>query len=115
MSRIYTSADVYFDVNFNSALAYEQNKFSGYMDLMITEQMPDTDLHYRETGSSMIFAQHHTRDTMQFAKPHTDMLHEDSWTILNDNGQTLEDIKDYYIVDDDNVQLYIKFVGHDPI
>jgi hypothetical protein len=115
MGRIYTSADVYFDENFNSTLVYEQNKFSGYVDIMITQPMPDTDLPHHETGSSMIFAKQHTRDTIQFAKPHNDMLHEDAWNILHDNGKLLEEINDYYIVDDDNVQLYVKFVGQDPI
>jgi hypothetical protein len=67
-------------------LAYEQNKFSGYMDNRITQPMPDTDLPYHETGSSMLFAKQHTRDTIQFAKPHTEMLHEDALNILNDNG-----------------------------
>jgi hypothetical protein len=43
------------------------------------------------------------------------MLHEDAWNILHDNGKLLEEINDYYIVDDDNVQLYVKFVGQDPI
>jgi hypothetical protein len=115
MGRIYTSADVCFDENFNSTLAYEQNKFSGYMDIMITQPMPDTDLPYHETGSSMLFAKQHTRDTIQFAKPHTDMPNDDAWNIPDNNGPLLEEIKDYYIVDDDNVQLYVKFVGQDPI
>jgi hypothetical protein len=43
------------------------------------------------------------------------MLHEDAWNILHDNGKLLEEINDYYIVDDDNVQLYVKLVGQDPI
>jgi hypothetical protein len=66
MGRMYTSADVYSDEHFNSTLAYEQNKFSDYMDIMITQPMPDTDLPYHETGSSMIFAKQHTRyDTVR--------------------------------------------------
>jgi hypothetical protein len=55
MGKIYTSADVYFDGNFNSTLLYEQNKFSGYIDLTITEPMPDTDLPYYQTGSLITF------------------------------------------------------------
>jgi hypothetical protein len=59
MGRIYTSADVYFDENFYST-DYEQNKFSGYLDLTITEPMPDTDLPHYQTGSSITFARKHT-------------------------------------------------------
>jgi hypothetical protein len=80
---------------------------------MITQPMPDKDLPYHETGSSMLFAKQHTRDTIQFAKPHTDLYNDDAWNILDNDGPLLEEIKDYYIVDDDNVQLYIKFVGQD--
>jgi hypothetical protein len=73
MGKIYTSADVYFDENFNSTLAYEQNIFSGYIDLTITEPMPDTDVPYYQTGSSITFGRKHTPGTMQFAQPHTEL------------------------------------------
>ncbi len=54
--RIYNSADVYFDEDFNSTLAYETNKFSGYIDVTITDPMPDTDLPTHHTGNPLMFA-----------------------------------------------------------
>jgi hypothetical protein len=53
-----------------------------------------------------IFAKQHIRDTMQFAKPHTDIFYDNALNIFDDIGQLLEEIKDYYIVDDDNIQRY---------
>jgi hypothetical protein len=111
MGKIYTSADVYFDENFNSTLAYEQNKFSGYTNLTITEPMPDTDLPYYQTGSAISFGRKHTPGTMQFAQPHTELLFDDALKMFDGNKRVVEEIKDYYIVDDDKVQLYVKFLG----
>jgi hypothetical protein len=41
------------------------------------------------------------------------LLCEDALNIFDDNGQLLEEIKDYYNVGDDNIQLYTKFVGQE--
>jgi hypothetical protein len=56
MGKIYNSTDLYFDEDFNSTLAYESNKFSGYLDMVITEAMPDMDLPTHQTGNPLMFA-----------------------------------------------------------
>jgi hypothetical protein len=41
--EIYNSVAVYLDEDFNSTLTYENNQFSGYLDVTITDPIPDTD------------------------------------------------------------------------
>jgi hypothetical protein len=48
---------------------------------------------------------------MQFAQPHTELLFDDALKMFDRNKRVVEEIKDYYIVDDDKVQLYVKFLG----
>jgi hypothetical protein len=76
-----------------------------------TEPMPDTDLPYYQTGSSITFGRKHTRGTLQFAQPHTELLFDDALKMFDGNKRVVEEIKDYYIVDDDKVQPYVKFLG----
>jgi len=66
--KIYNTLDVYFDENFNSTLAHEPNKFTGYLDVTITDPMPDTDLPTFRTGNPYIFAQQHSPGFMRFAQ-----------------------------------------------
>jgi hypothetical protein len=73
--------------------------------------MPDTDLPYYQTGSSITFARKHTPGTMQFAQPYNELLFEDAWNLLDDNKRVVEEIKDCYIMDDDKLHLYVKFLG----
>jgi hypothetical protein len=64
MGKVYTSNDVYFDEEFNSTIACRPNKFSGYIDLMITETMPDTDLPLYQTGDSFDFIKEESEDEL---------------------------------------------------
>jgi hypothetical protein len=48
--RIYHTRDCYFDENYESTLAYKENKFSGYMHLHVTEPFRDTDLPFHRVG-----------------------------------------------------------------
>jgi hypothetical protein len=48
--KIYHTRDCIFDENFNSTLAYGDNKFSGYLKMMITDGQPDFDLPFYQVG-----------------------------------------------------------------
>jgi hypothetical protein len=49
--RIYHTRDCYFDENYESTLAYKENKFSGYMHLHITKPFPDMDLPFHRVDT----------------------------------------------------------------
>jgi hypothetical protein len=74
--------------------------------------MPDTDLPYYQAGSSITFGRKHTPGTMQFGQPHTELLFEDALKLFDGNKGVAEETKDfYYIIDGDEVQLYVKVLG----
>jgi hypothetical protein len=77
MGRIYNSTDVYFDEDFNSTLAYESNKFSGYLDMAITEAMPDMDLPTHQTGNPLMFAKNHPPGHIQFAQAYVEEMYDE--------------------------------------
>jgi hypothetical protein len=54
--KIYNSTDVYSDEDLNSFQAYDNNQFFGYIDITITNAMPDTYLPAHHTGSPLQFA-----------------------------------------------------------
>ena len=69
--QVYTSNDVYFDEDFHSTIALRPNQFSGYMDLAVTEAMPDVDLPLNKTGDPLAFTRRHDYDTISIARPST--------------------------------------------
>jgi hypothetical protein len=48
--KIYHTRDCIFDENFNSTLAYGDNKFSGYLKMMVTDGQQDFDLPFYQVG-----------------------------------------------------------------
>jgi hypothetical protein len=77
MGKLYNSTGVYFDENFNSTLAYESNKFSGYLDMAITEVMPDMDLPTHQTGNPLMFAKNHPPGHIQFAQAYVEEMYDE--------------------------------------
>jgi hypothetical protein len=66
--KIYNSVDVYFDEDFISTLTYENNQFSGYLDVTITDPMPDTDLPTHHTGNPLELSRYASPGKVQFAQ-----------------------------------------------
>jgi transposase InsO family protein len=91
MGKVYTSTDVYFDEDFNSTIAVRPNKFSGYMDLTITEAMPDVDLPLHQTGDSFAFAKRHGNDTISIAKPFNNHHQEPQHDFNENEEQAMEE------------------------
>jgi hypothetical protein len=50
IGKIYHTRDCIFDENFNSTLAYGDNKFSGYLKMMVTEGQPNFDIPFYQVG-----------------------------------------------------------------
>jgi hypothetical protein len=48
--KIYKTRDCIFDEYFNSTLAYGDNKFSGYLKMMVTDGQQDFDLPFYQVG-----------------------------------------------------------------
>jgi hypothetical protein len=91
--KIYNSTDVYFDEDFNSTLAYETNKFSGHLEITVTDPLPDTDLPVHHTGNPFMFAKKCPSGHTQFAQPYvTEMYDEDLAEPQFDGEPTLDQI-----------------------
>jgi transposase InsO family protein len=114
MGKVYTSTDVYFDEDFNSTIAVRPNKFSGYMDLTITEAMPDVDLPMYQTGDSFAFAKRHDNDMLSIAKPFDNQPHEHQHDSNENEEQAMEEasVDSLFESDDeDQVALETTFQG----
>jgi hypothetical protein len=107
--KIYNSVDVYFDEDFNSTLTYENNQFSGYLDVTITDPMPDTDLPTYHTGSPLEFARYESPGKVQFAKASVDEMFDEDVALPNEESSVLEEIQRYR-KNDNTIDLYTKFV-----
>jgi hypothetical protein len=53
---IYHSIDVYFDEHFESTIAFESNRYPGYVDCVITDAKAHEDLDVQRTGSALWFS-----------------------------------------------------------
>jgi hypothetical protein len=52
-NTIYSSIDVYFDEHFESTIAFESNRYPGYVDCVITDAKAHEDLDVQRTGSAL--------------------------------------------------------------
>jgi hypothetical protein len=50
---IYHSIDVYFDEHFESTIAFESNRYPGYVDCVITDAKAHEDLDVQCTGTAL--------------------------------------------------------------
>jgi hypothetical protein len=55
-NTIYHSIDVYFDEHFESTIAFENNRYPGYIDCVITDAQAHEDLNVERTGSALWFS-----------------------------------------------------------
>jgi hypothetical protein len=55
-NAIYHSIDVYFDEHFESTIAFESNRYPGYVDCVITDAKAHEDLDVQRTGSALWFS-----------------------------------------------------------
>jgi hypothetical protein len=66
--------DVYFDENFESTIAFENSRYPGYIDCVITDAKAHEDLHVERTGSALWFSNKQLLSNgtvvQAFAQPH---------------------------------------------
>lgn len=110
--RIYNTMDVDFDEDFSSTLTYEENKFSGYTEVTITESPQDTDLPIHHTGSPFIYARRFPAGEMRFTQPEVRELYDEDLNISPEPEPTLEEITGHR-VKDQTLELQVKFVEDD--
>jgi hypothetical protein len=103
-NTIYHSNDVYFDENFESTIAFENSRYPGYIDCVITDAKEHEVLNVERTGSALwfsnkqilsdgtvvqAFAQPHVEEEYDFdITPTTTAQHDDS--SLDDSTNNLD-------------------------